>query len=69
MTVKSMRPQKLPLLGSNQDSPDPESGASLRVAGTATGASVTRRPIPDTGHTKPHTVSHPRVTLSTGRGA
>jgi hypothetical protein len=40
MAVKSSRPNGLPLLGSNQDSPDPESDASPRLAGTASGDRV-----------------------------
>jgi hypothetical protein len=59
MTVKSMRPNGLPLLGSNQDSPDPESDAAHAVAGTNAGKSVETAQIRAGSPTIPPTVSHP----------
>ena len=42
MTVKSLRPRELPLLGSNQDSPDPESYGKARLLGVLPGTTGER---------------------------
>lgn len=50
--------QTLPLQGSNLDSPDPESGASLSHRGAARPVARQFPPVSASAHTKTHTVSH-----------
>ena len=51
---------QLPLLGSNQDSPDPESATSPAFRVDAEARSRQFAPVADSSHTKSHTISHLR---------
>jgi hypothetical protein len=58
---KPMQRPKLPLLGSNQDSSDPESHPS---SGQARGSGAVReqsRAVESSGPTKSHTIRHPSI--------
>jgi hypothetical protein len=60
MTVKSMRLRKLPLHGSNVDSPDPESEALAPATGNNSHIVVVKAQRNAFVTTKSHTVSHTR---------
>jgi hypothetical protein len=58
MTAKALRVNQLPLLGSNQDSPDPESDRRYPHTGNSASGKAGLAPESATGHTKTHTKIH-----------
>lgn len=69
MTSIAMRPNQLPLLGSNQDSPDPESGEARPFRGVAVeisgGNTPEARPKP---HENTHDFTHDEPRYEGGEG-
>jgi hypothetical protein len=64
MSVNSMRLRELPLLGSNQDSPDPESGTAPGVGLDEAAERGVFPSVPASAHTKGHTKIHTRRRLT-----